>query len=92
MAVSIGLQDSAFIIQKYDGLISTQTARFIFRSFRDLFLSIRSGTSVLMKCRTILYGAFSGIVFSAQMAKIDGSIVPDEIAAGAKEPERQNVG
>jgi rhamnopyranosyl-N-acetylglucosaminyl-diphospho-decaprenol beta-1,3/1,4-galactofuranosyltransferase len=87
----LAYRNRLFIIQKYDGVISTQTARFIFRSFRDIFLSIRSGTSVLMKCKTILYGAFSGIVFSAKMAKKDGSIVPDEIVAGAKEPERQNV-
>ena len=87
----LAYRNRLFIIHKYDGVISTQTARFIFRSFRDIFLSIRSGTSVLMKCKTILYGAFSGIVFSAKMAKKDGSIIPAEIVAGAKERERQNV-
>ena len=80
-----------FIIHKYDGLVSTATVRFVFRCFRDVFLSIRSGNSVLMKCKTIIYGAFSGIVFSAQMSKKDGSIVPEEIAEGTREPERQNV-
>jgi GT2 family glycosyltransferase len=87
----LAYRNRLFIIQKYDGFFSTQTARYIFRSLRDVFLSIRSGTSVLMKCKTILYGAFLGIVFSAQMANKDGSISPDEIMEGAKEPERQNV-
>ena len=80
-----------FILTKYDGLLSTSTPRFIFRSFRDIYLSIRSGAFVWTKCKTILYGVFSGIAFSAKMAAKDGSITPDEIVKLARDPERQNV-
>jgi GT2 family glycosyltransferase len=53
-----------FVNLKYDGVISTSTFQFVFRSFRDVFLSIRSGKFALIKCRTILYGLWSGVVFA----------------------------
>jgi GT2 family glycosyltransferase len=60
-----------FINLKYDGVISMNTFRFIFRSFRDIFLSIRSGKFALEKCQTILYGLCSGIAFAVSMPKKD---------------------
>ena len=53
-----------FINLKYDGFFSVNTFKFIFRSFRDIFLSIRSGSFALLKCRTILYGLGSGMAFA----------------------------
>lgn len=58
-----------FINLKYDGFISMNTSKFIFRSFRDIFLSIRSGRFALMKCRTIIYGLCSGIAFALSTPK-----------------------
>jgi GT2 family glycosyltransferase len=58
-----------FVNLKYDGLFSTNTSKFIFRSFRDVFLSIRSQKFVLMKCRTIIYGLCSGIAFAMSTPK-----------------------
>jgi GT2 family glycosyltransferase len=60
-----------FINLKYDGLISPNTFQFIFRSFRDVALSIRSRRFALLKCRTILYGLCSGIVFALSMPNKD---------------------
>jgi GT2 family glycosyltransferase len=60
-----------FINLKYDGLISTNTFQFIFRSLRDVVLSIRAGRFALMKCQTILYGLCSGIVFALSMPNKD---------------------
>ena len=57
-----------FVNLKYDGL-STSTFQFVFRSFRDVFLSIRSGQYALVKCKTILYGLWSGIVFALSTPK-----------------------
>jgi hypothetical protein len=56
---------------KYDGFISTNTFQFLFRSFRDVYLSIRSGRFALLKCQTILYGLCSGIVFALSTPKKD---------------------
>jgi GT2 family glycosyltransferase len=61
-----------FINLKYDGVIATNTFKFVFRSFRDIFLSIQSGSFVLLKCKTILYGLWSGIVFALSTPKKDG--------------------
>jgi GT2 family glycosyltransferase len=58
-----------FINLKYDGLISTNTFQFIFRSLRDVVLSVRGGKFALLKCQTILYGLCSGIVFALSMPK-----------------------
>jgi GT2 family glycosyltransferase len=58
-----------FINLKYDGLLSTSTFKFVFRSFRDVFSSIRSGRFALMKCQTIIYGLFSGVVFALSTPK-----------------------
>ena len=58
-----------FINLKYDGLVSANTFKFIFRSFRDIFLSIRSRKFALMKCRTIIYGLCSGIAFAFSTPK-----------------------
>jgi GT2 family glycosyltransferase len=58
-----------FVNLKYDGLFSTNTSKFIFRAFRDVFLSIRSQKFVLLKCRTILYGLGSGIAFAMSAPK-----------------------
>jgi GT2 family glycosyltransferase len=60
-----------FINLKYDGLISTNTLQFLFRSFRDVFLSIRTRRFALLKCQTILYGLYSGIVFALSMPNKD---------------------
>jgi GT2 family glycosyltransferase len=60
-----------FINLKYDGFVSTNTFQFIFRSFRDVYLSIRNGRFALLKCQTILYGLCSGIVFALSMPKKD---------------------
>jgi GT2 family glycosyltransferase len=60
-----------FINLKYDGPISTNTLQFVFRSLRDVVLSIRSGRLALLKCQTILYGLYSGIVFALSMPKKD---------------------
>jgi len=57
-------RNKLFIHLKYDGLFSTNTLKFVFRSFRDMFLSIRSGKLSLLKCRTILSGLCSGIAFA----------------------------
>ena len=53
-----------FVNLKYDGFVSTSTFQFIFRSFRDLYFSIRGGKFALLKSRTILYGLCSGIAFA----------------------------
>jgi GT2 family glycosyltransferase len=58
-----------FVNLKYDGLISAATFQFVFRSFRDMFLSIRNGRFAATKCRTILYGLYSGITFALSMPK-----------------------
>jgi GT2 family glycosyltransferase len=58
-----------FINLKYDGALSTNTFKFVFRSFRDVFLSIRSGKFALMKCKTIIYGLCSGIAFALSTPK-----------------------
>jgi GT2 family glycosyltransferase len=60
-----------FINLKYDGLISKNTLQFIFRSLRDVSLSIRSRRFALLKCQTILYGLCSGIVFALSMPNKD---------------------
>ena len=61
-----------FIKLKYDDLISTNTIQFIFRSFINFFLSIRARRNFArMKCQTILYGLYSGIVFALSMPNKD---------------------
>jgi GT2 family glycosyltransferase len=60
-----------FINLKYDGLVSKNTLQFIFRSFRDVSLSIRSRRFALLKCQTILYGLCSGMVFALSMPNKD---------------------
>jgi GT2 family glycosyltransferase len=84
-------RNRVFIALKYDGILSMQLTRFVFRSFRDLFLSVLSGKFVLMKCKAIIYGLCAGVAFSVQMAGKDFSVIPDEPVAGARQPERQNV-
>jgi GT2 family glycosyltransferase len=66
-----------YIIVKYDGVFSTPMYKFIFRSFRDMFLSIRDGRFILTKCRAIGYGLCAGIAFSARMAKKDTASLQD---------------
>jgi GT2 family glycosyltransferase len=58
-----------FINLKYDGFLSTNTFKFIFRSFRDVFSSIRSGKFALLKCQTIIYGLCSGVAFALSTPK-----------------------
>jgi GT2 family glycosyltransferase len=53
-----------FINLKYDGLMSRDTIQFIYRSFRDMIISIKSGKFPLVKCRTIFYGLCAGIAFA----------------------------
>jgi GT2 family glycosyltransferase len=60
-----------FINLKYDGVFSTNTIKFVFRSFRDMFMSVRDGRFPLAKCQTILYGLCSGIGFAMSMPKKD---------------------
>jgi GT2 family glycosyltransferase len=60
-----------YVIFKYDGITSSIMAKFIFRSIKDIYYSIRSGKFVLMKCGTVLYGLLSGVGFSLRMAKMD---------------------
>ena len=60
-----------YIIAKYDGVFSTAMVKFIFRSFRDVFLSIRDGKFILMKFKAIAYGVCAGVGFSMRMAKKD---------------------
>jgi GT2 family glycosyltransferase len=60
-----------FINLKYDGWISMNTTRFVFRSFRDMFLSVRSGKFALQKCQTIFHGLCSGVAFAMRMPKKD---------------------
>ena len=80
-----------FIAQRYDGLFSMQMAKFFFRSFKEIVLSILSRKFVLMKCKTIIYGLCAGFVFSVQMGGRNLSNMSDELIAGVTEPERQNV-
>jgi GT2 family glycosyltransferase len=58
-----------FVNLKYDGLFATDTIQFVYRSFRDMILSIKSGNFALAKCRTILYGLWSGVTFARSMPK-----------------------
>jgi GT2 family glycosyltransferase len=58
-----------FVNLKYNGLLSTDTIQFVYRSFRDMILSIKSGNFALAKCRTILYGLWSGVTFARSMPK-----------------------
>jgi GT2 family glycosyltransferase len=60
-----------FINLKYDGPMSTKTFQFVFRSLRDVALSIRSRRLSLLKCQTILYGLYSGIGFALSMPNKD---------------------
>jgi GT2 family glycosyltransferase len=53
-----------FINLKYDGFMSRDTIQFIYRSFRDMLLSIKSRRLALMKCGTILYGLCAGVAFA----------------------------
>jgi GT2 family glycosyltransferase len=58
-----------FVNLKYDGLTSTSTIQFVYRSFRDMVLSIKSGQFAREKCQTIIYGLWSGITFARSMPK-----------------------
>jgi GT2 family glycosyltransferase len=58
-----------FVGFKYDGVMSKNTFQFLFRALRDMLLSIKSGKFVLLKCKTIIYGLWSGIVFTISMPK-----------------------
>jgi GT2 family glycosyltransferase len=84
-------RNRVFIAQRYDGILSMQLRRFVFRSFRDMLFSVLSGKFILMKCKTIIYGLCAGVAFSVQMAGKDLSAIPDVPVAGVREPERQNV-
>jgi GT2 family glycosyltransferase len=57
-----------YIILKYSGVFSTPMVKFIFRSLRDVFLSLQDGRSVLAKWKAIGYGLCAGVGFSARMA------------------------
>jgi GT2 family glycosyltransferase len=58
-----------FVNLKYDGLSSPTTIQFIYRSFRDVIMSIQSGKLARVKCQTILYGLWSGVAFARSMPK-----------------------
>ena len=66
-----------FVNLKYDGLSSTDTIQFIYRSFRDMIMSIKSGKFALAKCRTIIYGLWSGVAFARSMPKKEKLGLPD---------------
>jgi GT2 family glycosyltransferase len=66
-------RNRTYIILKYDGLLSRPMFKFLFRSFRDMFMSIRDGRLVLLKCRVIVYGLCSGIQFSVRMTRKDAA-------------------
>jgi GT2 family glycosyltransferase len=53
-----------FINLKYNGLMSRDTIQFIYRSFRDMVISIKSGKLALVKCKTIFYGLCAGVAFA----------------------------
>jgi GT2 family glycosyltransferase len=79
------------ITQKYYGVFSMQMLRVLFRSFRDILLSVLSGEFILMKCKTIIYGLSAGVAFSVKMARTDLSIIPDKAVEGLRAGERQSV-
>jgi GT2 family glycosyltransferase len=58
-----------YIIYKYDGVFSAPMGKFVFRSLRDMFLSILNGKFILMKCKAIGYGLCARIGFSLRMEK-----------------------
>ncbi len=60
-----------YVIVKYDGVFSTALGKFIFRSFRDMILSLRDGKFVLAKWGAVAYGLCAGVGFSVRMAKKD---------------------
>ncbi len=62
-------RNRTYIIVKYDGILSTPMFKFIFRSFKDMFMSLRDGRLALLKCRVILYGLWSGLDFSVRMTR-----------------------
>ena len=66
-----------FVNLKYDGLSSTDTIQFIYRSFRDMVLSIKSGRLARAKCQTILYGLWAGVAFARSMPKKEKLGLPD---------------
>ena len=84
-------RNRVFIAQRYDGIFSMQLLRFVFRSLRDIVLSVLSRKYVLMKCKAITYGLCAGVAFSVQMAGKDFSVIPDEPNARAREPQHQNI-
>jgi GT2 family glycosyltransferase len=49
----------------------TETFKFIYRAFRDMISSIKSGKFALAKCRTIFYGLCSGAAFALSTPKKD---------------------
>lgn len=59
------------IITKYDGVFSTAMAKFVFRSMRDLVLSIRGDKYVIARWQAIGYGLAAGVAFSLRMGKKD---------------------
>jgi GT2 family glycosyltransferase len=69
-------RNKIYVISKYDGVISPVMVQLIFRSIKDVYFSIRSGEFVLIKCRTVLYGLLSGVVFSLRMARMDCAQLP----------------
>jgi GT2 family glycosyltransferase len=58
-----------YIIVKYDGVLSTPMGKFLFRSFRDMILSLRDGKFVLAKWSAVCYGLCAGVGFSVRMSK-----------------------
>jgi GT2 family glycosyltransferase len=60
-------RNRVFVGFKYDGVLSKSSFQFAFRSLRDMGLSIKSGKFALLKCKTIAYGLWSGVVFARSM-------------------------
>jgi GT2 family glycosyltransferase len=56
-----------FVNLKYGRL--SDTIQFVYRSFRDMFMSIKSGRFARVKCQTIAYGLWSGVAFARSMPK-----------------------
>ena len=58
-----------YIIVKYNGILSTPMGKFLFRSLRDMLLSLWNGKFVLAKWQAVSYGLCAGVGFSVRMAK-----------------------
>jgi len=66
-----------YIIVKYDGVLSPPMGRFLFRAFKEMIFSLRSGKLILAKWAAVTYGLGAGVGFSMRMAKKNTDSLPD---------------